>query len=94
MAIWIPPFGRMLEVFPKDPAKGFSPDELVELLADGCKYPDIYQLADGRRMVFDGEGRLKGLPFNVRATVFYAVGRPTGWGVVGNVVIGSPAEVQ
>ena len=94
MAIWIPPFGRMLEVFPKDPAKGFSLEELHDLVGDGCECVNIVELADGRRMVLDDDGRSKGLPFNVRATVFYAVGRPTGWGVVGNVVIGSPAEVQ
>ena len=92
MAIWIPPFGPMREVYPKDRAAGFSLEELCDLIE--CTVIETVQLADGRRMARDVEGRRKGLPFNPRATLLYAVRRPTGWGVVGNVVIGSPAEIQ
>lgn len=92
MALWIPPIGAAREVFPKNLAKGFSLKELYELI--GFDYIEILQIFDNQRMVVEDNGHLKKLPLNPRATVFYQVGRSTGWAIVGNVVLCSSSELQ
>jgi hypothetical protein len=82
----------MRAVYPKDLAKGFSLEELHELL--GCDCVGVVGITDGSRLVVDDDGRAKRLPLNFRATVLYQEGRGTGWAIVGDVVVGHPTEIR
>ncbi len=67
MAILIPADGNLplRDVTPKN-GRNFHLAELYELLA--CDYVEVLQLADGRKMVLDEDGKLANKPRNERAT--------------------------
>lgn len=80
-------------VSPADPENGFTLAELYALI--GCTTIEVVNLADGRMMVADEDGRSKRLPVNLVATRLYQeAGGPTGWAIVGNVVICEHGELQ
>lgn len=89
MGYLIPPVGPIREVFPQDPAEGFTLLELYELL-DTTSFETV-EIFDGRKMVIN---QVKGKMGNLRATVIYQQGRDrTGPALVGNVVLCNAGEL-
>lgn len=73
-AFVIKPSGEIIEAEPKN-GKDFQLEEMYELV--GCDTIDMVELADGRWMVVDDDGRLKKLPVNQKASELYSNGRMT-----------------
>jgi len=67
----------------------FSANE-IQKLVDG--YLECVRLRDGRLMWFDEEGKLKGKPANLVATMLAPDVLPIGDVIVGNAVITTLAE--
>ena len=82
------------EVFPRNPKKGFTLDELYWLI--GCSTVQAITLADGRTMWMDEEAKLSTiLVVNEKATdlLLEAGGMPDDF-VVGKVLISTKGEVR
>lgn len=86
MAQYIKADGTTSEIAPKNAYRGFTLEELQPLIGG---YIEIVYLADGRRMVVNEEGLIHKLPFNKTASRLYPHSP-----IVGNVLIGTPDEIQ
>ena len=71
---------------PPADTKGYTLEELQGSIGGGSI--EACELADGRIMVLDEDGRRKELPFNSAATTLYQVGRDGGGGdILGDVLV-------
>jgi hypothetical protein len=92
MATFIEWTGKEREVRPTIPARGFTRDELSEIL-EGARV-EFVSLADGRLMVVDADNYRARGPVNIKATKLFQEGdRPTGPAIVGSVIVGCPGEI-
>lgn len=88
MAILLTPSGTVKAIIPTN-GVNFSGDELHRLV-DG--YLECLRLRDGRLMWFDDEGKVKGKPVNLVATLLALAVLQRGDVIVGNAVITTLAE--
>jgi hypothetical protein len=95
MAILLKQNGIIQQIFPKDKSRGFSLDEIYQLIGNGCEMVKAVDLADGRSMWLDEEGKYRqGLRENLKATeLLMKAGGIPGDVVTGNVLI-EKGEVQ
>lgn len=70
------------------PGKKLSLEQMQKLVGG---YIQVCATADGRRMVVDEDGKVKGKPFNLLATQLYVYG--TQVPIVGDVVVGTRKEL-
>jgi hypothetical protein len=95
MATFIEWNGKETEFRPTIPERGFTRDELSEILRIREASVEFISLADGRLMVVDGDNYRTRGPVNVKATkLFTEGGRPTGLAIVGSVIVGCPGEIS
>jgi len=87
MAELIYPNGEALSLEPKN-GKTFSLQELQDAVEG---YIEMVSTKDGRNMVINEEGKLKGLEINHEATKLFAPGVDV---IVGNAVVCSSEEIE
>lgn len=78
------------EVFPAN-GKSFK---LAEVQAFCGGYVEVLDLADGRIMIANEEGKIRGLPVNVEATFLFRQQRHSGEVVVGDVLVCKDSEFR
>jgi hypothetical protein len=84
--------GTDVPIAPKN-GTHFQLDELRAAIGGG--YIEHVTLADGRAMICDEEGHLKGLPLNKLASVlYYQAGGVPGCPVVGDVLVCDPGMIR
>lgn len=76
--------GAALRYEPRAGNEGFTLAELQGIVGG---YIEMVRLWDGRVMVVNEEGLLRGLPFNRDATTLYHLGRVTTDPIVGDVLV-------
>lgn len=82
--------GECIEIAPKN-GSDFSLSELQSIVSG---YIEIINLFDGRIMVVNEEGKLKGLAINHVATRIFNEAFPTTLDVVGDVLVCANDEVK
>lgn len=89
MATYINPYGLELDVFPEDGCK-FTLEELQKLVNG---YVERIAMPDGSAMYVNEDGKLKDLPYNIKATsILKKCGLIPYDYIVGDVVILSNEE--
>ena len=84
--------GEDIDVFPRKKDKGFTLDELYELIE--CDTVEIVDLSNGKLMVLDEEGKLKGSKLNFFATAIYQSNTGVIDNIVGNALVCGKGEVK
>ena len=78
-------------VIPYSPAGAcYTLDEMKQAVGGG--YIQIVETLDGRLMVLDEEGKLKGFPLNQAATALYRFGGDDP--IVGDVLVCGPERIE
>lgn len=82
--------GEVLDIEPKN-SKDFSLEELQAVVGG---YIEIAEMKGGEFMVINEEGKLKGLPFNEKATELYQKKVYQGDFIVGDVLVCKKNQVK
>jgi hypothetical protein len=90
MAQVIKSSGEVIETKPNN-GTDFSLEELQAIVGG---YIEVVSLRDGRLIVCDEEGKLKGKDFNTRATYILQAAMPTHDFVVGDVLVCDADEIK
>jgi len=92
MAKLIKTDSSVTDIFPADKEAGFTLEEIYGAI--GCELFEPLSLSNGKMLLMDEEGRLKGLAVNEQASVIASVDFGYSCVIVGNAIYCDQSELK